>query len=325
MDFTVPDELTVPATVTGRVNGVEAGRRVYGKPGRTVFAAEVPAAALSKLPAIVEFSVDRSFTDPRTGRPQGLIVVSVALKEFEQLAAQREAEMERSREAYARVIAARNAKMPADKQRELMRLFHDLPMWESMWFHNVRIIKNPLDLWMLQQIAYEVRPDFVVETGTWNGGSALWWTHTLTGMGLDSARVITVDLQDVVSPEARSHRLWRNVEFLRGSSTDRRIMEQITRRTRNARVLVNLDSDHSMAHVLNELRLYAPLVGPGGYIAVEDTHLDGVPTRPEQGPGAMAAVRRFLSEPAGRDFEQDFTREALVMTSYPGGWLRRKR
>jgi hypothetical protein len=39
----------------------------------------------------------------------------------------------------------------------------------------------------------------------------------------------------------------------------------------------------------------------------------------------MAAVRRFLSEPAGRDFEQDFTREALVMTSYPGGWLRRKR
>jgi hypothetical protein len=38
----------------------------------------------------------------------------------------------------------------------------------------------------------------------------------------------------------------------------------------------------------------------------------------------MAAVRRFLAEGGSKDFEQDFTREAMVMTSYPGGWLRRK-
>jgi cephalosporin hydroxylase len=80
-----------------------------------------------------------------------------------------------------------------------------------------------------------------------------------------------------------------------------------------------------MQHVLDELRLYAPLMAPGDYLAVEDTHLDGIPTHPEQGPGPTAAIRRFLAEPAGKDFEQDFTREALVMTSYPGGWLRRKK
>jgi len=90
------------------------------------------------------------------------------------------------------------------------------------------------------------------------------------------------------------------------------------------RTIVNLDSDHSMNHVLNELRLYAPLVSEGSYIAVEDTHLDGVPTHPEQGPGPMAAVRRFLAEGGSREFEQDFSREAMVMTSYPGGFLRRK-
>jgi cephalosporin hydroxylase len=38
----------------------------------------------------------------------------------------------------------------------------------------------------------------------------------------------------------------------------------------------------------------------------------------------MAAVLEFLKEDAGHDFEQDFTREAFVMTSYPGGFLRRK-
>jgi hypothetical protein len=38
----------------------------------------------------------------------------------------------------------------------------------------------------------------------------------------------------------------------------------------------------------------------------------------------MAAVLRFLAEGGSKDFEQDPTREAMVMTSYPGGWLRRK-
>jgi cephalosporin hydroxylase len=211
------------------------------------------------------------------------------------------------------------------KQRELMRLFHDLPIWESLRFHNVRIIKNPLDLWMLQQIAYEVQPDFVIETGTWYGGSALYWAHTLNGIGLENARVLTVDIQDLTSEGASSHPLWKKyVEFFHGSSTSPKIVGQIAQRVQNRRVIVNLDSDHSMHHVLQELRMYAPLVSAGSYIAVEDTHLDGIPTHPEQGPGPMGAVRQFLAEGGSKNFEQDFTREAMVLTSYPGGWLRRK-
>ncbi|MDP8982943.1 MAG: cephalosporin hydroxylase family protein [Acidobacteriota bacterium] len=102
-------------------------------------------------------------------------------------------------------------------------------------------------------------------------------------------------------------------------------MAKIAQRVKGSRVIVNLDSDHSMAHVLRELRLYAPMVSPGSYIAVEDTHIDAVPTNPAFGPGPMAAVRAFLAEGGSKDFEQDFTREAMVMTSYPGGWLRRRK
>jgi cephalosporin hydroxylase len=328
LDFAVPDELMEKAsavTVTAKVNGAEVARETYQKPGRELLACRVPAPLLSRRPAEVEFSVDRTFTDPATARVQGLIVVSAGLKEPEQTAAFRAAEMAKSRQAYQEVVRQRNLKMPPEKQREIMRLFHDLPIWESMWFHNVRIIKNPLDLWMAQQIAWEVRPDFVIETGTWYGGSALYWAHTLNGMGLENARVLTVDVLDLTGQGARSHPLWKKyVEFFQGSSTDPRIVSRIAQRVKHGRVIVNLDSDHSMRHVLQELRMYAPLVSPGSYLLVEDTHLDGVPTHPEQGPGPMAAVRRFLAEEAGRDFEQDFTREALVMTSYPGGWLRRK-
>jgi cephalosporin hydroxylase len=323
MDFDVPEELNGAVTVVAKVNGVEVARKSCAK-SRQFLAAPVPDAALARQPAEVEYTVDRSFRDGATGNQFSLILFSAGLKEREQTAAFRDEELARSREAYAKVLEQRDLQLPVEKQREIMRLFHELPVWNSLWFQNVRIIKNPLDLWMLQQTAHELRPDVIVETGTWQGGSALWWAHTLTGMGLEHARVLTVDLQDLTK-SAASHPLWKkHVEFFQGSSTDPKIVRKIAEKARGKRVLVNLDSDHSMQHVLNELKLYAPLVRPGDYIAVEDTHLDGIPTHPEQGPGPTAAIRRFLAEPEGKDFEQDFTREALVMTSYPGGWLRRK-
>jgi len=328
LDFAIPGELmekTSVVTVIAKVNHIEVARQTYQKAGRKLLAGQVPEPALRQRPAEVEFSVDHWFTDPSTSRAEGLIIVSAGFKEYEQTAEFREAHLAESRKAYEEVLKQRDLKMPVEKQHELMKLFHDLPVWESLSFHNVRIIKNPLDLWMLQQIAYEVRPDFVIETGTWYGGSALYWAHTLNGMGLENARVLTVDLQDLTKLGASSHPLWKKyVEFSLGSSTDPHIVSTFAQRAKGWRVIVNLDSDHSMRHVLEELRMYAPLVSPGSYMAVEDTHLDGVPTHPEQGPGPMAAVQQFLLEDAGKDFEQDFTREAMVMTSYPGGWLRRK-
>jgi cephalosporin hydroxylase len=177
---------------------------------------------------------------------------------------------------------------------------------------------------MMQQIIYETQPDYVVETGTWMGGSALYWAHTLNGMGMERSRVLTVDIQDNHAAAA-ANPLWkRYVTFFRGSSTDPDLVAKIAVLVKGKKTLIALDSDHSMGHVLQELDAYAPLVSAGSYIVVEDTHLDGVPTDPSFGPGPMAAVRKFLERGGGKTFEQDFTREAYIMTFNPGGWLKRR-
>ncbi len=62
--------------------------------------------------------------------------------------------------------------------------------------------------------------------------------------------------------------------------------------------------------------MHAPIVSPGSYIAVEHTHLDGVPH------GGRAAVP---GEGGTQEFEQDFTRTAMVMTSYPADGCGAKR
>jgi tetratricopeptide (TPR) repeat protein len=56
-------------------------------------------------------------------------------------------------------------------------LFHQYHYYSLAWMQNrwmgVPIQKNPLDLWIIQEILHEVQPDILVETGTFLGGSAL--------------------------------------------------------------------------------------------------------------------------------------------------------
>ncbi|MBI3684355.1 MAG: class I SAM-dependent methyltransferase [Acidobacteria bacterium] len=326
LDFTVTSELlseVKTVTLSAKVNGVEVGKGEYSKEGRFTFRRAIPDKALLRKPVEIEFSLDQAAHFP-DGRPLGLIVVGVSLKPREEDIVDRAMQVRMARAGYQKLLAERNRQMSPEKQHELMKLFHDIPVWRHMWFHNAEIEKNPLDLWMMQEILYQLQPDFVIETGTWRGGSALYWAHTLKGMGLEKSRVITVDIQDLTKTAA-THPLWKKyVTFFHGSSTDPKIVSEIAKMVRGHSVVVTLDSDHSMQHVLNELHAYSPMVPPHSYLIVEDTHIDGIPTQPAAGPGPLAAVQKFLAEHEGMNFEQDLTREAFIMTFNPGGWLRRK-
>ena len=327
LDFTVPTELmneVRTVTLAARVNGKEVGRLAYAKSGRYGLALEIPQPLLKQSPARIEFELDKAVKDPATGRERGIIAVTASLSHPTEVVIDRAAATERARQGYLEAIRKRRTELPAEKQNELMKLFHGLDIWRHIWFHNVEIEKNPLDLWMMQQIIYELQPDFVVETGTYHGGSALYWASVLHGLGLEKSRVVTVDVQDLTAT-ASAHFLWQKyVTFLKGSSTDPAIVSQIAAMVKGHKTIVTLDSDHVMNHVLNELHAYAPMVSRGSYLVVEDTHMDGVPTQPEFGPGPLAATVKFLGESGGKNFEQDLSREALVMTFNPGGWLRRK-
>ncbi len=328
LDLALPNEIALdrfgPLTLTVKANGHDAGRETYEMYGRHIFAKRVPTGALQSDKVVLEFETDKSF-QPQEGVERSLIVHSAALKEYEFTKEYLTEQARLARKGYLKIIEQRDLKLGLKKQNELMRLFHDLGIWDNLRFLGVKIIKNPLDLWMMQEVIYEVRPDFIIETGTLHGGSALYWAHTLNGMGLTSSRVLTIDIQDMVQ-DAIHVPLWHQyVEFFHAGSTNPDLVARIAERVKGKKVLVVLDSDHHMHHVRQELRVYSPMVSPGSYIVVEDTHYDSVPIYPHFGPGPMAAVNAFLAEGGGDLFEQDFSREAMVMTFNPGGWLRRKK
>jgi cephalosporin hydroxylase len=312
-------------TLIATVNGSEVGRQTFFQPGHYIFTRYVPVQALKRSPAEVAFELDRSFTEGATGRVIGLSVHSVGFKEYEQTAEYRETQMWIARQGFEEAAKQRRLAIPPAKEQELMQLFERLPALQSLRFQGVKVSQNPLDLWMTQQIIYEVQPEFVILTGAREGGAALSYAGGLNGMGLDRSRVLAVGAREP-APDAAARPLWKRwVEYIRGDSTDPGIVSRLKDRTRRAKTIVILDSpDRSVQKVLQELRLYSPLVSRGSYLIVGGTYLDGVPARPGTGPGPFEAVRRFLDEGGARDFEQDVSREMLVLTFSPGGWLRRK-
>jgi cephalosporin hydroxylase len=181
------------------------------------------------------------------------------------------------------------------------------------WF-GYRTMKSPMDLWTYQEIVAETRPDVVVECGTAFGGSSYYFASLFDLLG--RGEVMTIDIE--ARPGQPDH---PRIRRLVGSSTDPEIVADVRRRVGGRRAMVILDSDHSQAHVAAELEAYRSLVGPGCYLVVEDTNVNGHPVVPDHGPGPMEAVEAFL--PGAPEFEVDRSRERFMLTLNPRGYLRR--
>jgi cephalosporin hydroxylase len=197
--------------------------------------------------------------------------------------------------------------------------FHDLyygsRVWEKTFWLGVAAQKCPLDLWIYQEILTELRPKFIIETGTAAGGSALFLASVCDALG--DGRVITVDV------DARARRpVHERIEYIHGSSIAPETVAVISDRVKEASpVMAILDSDHRAEHVLEELRIYGALVSEGSYLIAEDTNVNGHPVLPEHGAGPMEAVELFLKE--NRQFARDREREKFFMTFNPGGFLKK--
>ena len=198
----------------------------------------------------------------------------------------------------------------------------------------VPIIQIPQDLQALQEIIWEAKPDLIIETGIAWGGSLVFSASMLAILeickAIEDGHVLGVDIEirDHNKKAILAHPLNSKITMFEGSSTDKKIVDQIKSLAHNKRVLVCLDSNHTHAHVLAELRAYAPLVSIGSYCVVGDTVIEDAPgemcsKRPwGKGNSPKTAIREFLKE--NKNFEIDKTIDSkLILTGSPDGYLRR--
>lgn len=191
---------------------------------------------------------------------------------------------------------------------------------ELIW-RGTKILKNPCDLWTMIDLIAELRPGLIIETGTADGGSALFYKDISDLFGID-CEIITID----INPKWNFDPCIRKITSLVGLSVDSSIYSAVTDVAAGAKaagrhVLVCLDSEHSESNVNEELRLYAPLVTVGSYCIVEDTNVNGHPSFPDHGPGPWEAAQFFVSQ--NSNFVVDRDRQKYLLTFNPDGYLKR--
>lgn len=191
----------------------------------------------------------------------------------------------------------------------------------------VQILQFPTDMMVYQEIITEVKPDYVIETGTFRGGLTLYLASVLEYVN-PAGKVITVDIEPSMWEETvkdiktrPAGKLLERIEFIKGSSIAPETLERITKQVGSGhKVLVLLDSVHTKGFVLDELRLYSPLVSPGSYVIVNDTNLDKTKlVNYEEGP--LAAVKEFMANT--KEFTIDHSRTRFYITCAPSGFLKR--
>jgi cephalosporin hydroxylase len=189
-------------------------------------------------------------------------------------------------------------------------------VFEQVRYRGIPAWKNVLDLWVYQEIIWETGVEVVIEIGVRHGGTTLWLADLLRNFRGGNARVIAIDLaRPAIEFPA-------NVHFICGDSVAPDTVKRADALAAGAKTMVMADGDHAADHVLQEMRLYGPMVSDGCYFIAEDGIVD-VMNWSEFTPGPAVAAQRFVGETD--EFVIDRSREKFLLTYAPGGFLKRVR
>lgn len=219
----------------------------------------------------------------------------------------------------------------ADLQAKALEVF--VKADQHRWIHQTTWLGEPLlnlpqDMFALQDIIWRTRPDFIVEVGVAWGGGMLFEATLLEILG--GQKVIGIDVfipQDLRERLAGHGALSERIVLVEGSSTSEETIAQLRHLIGDSRrVLVILDSNHTHAHVLSELRIYSQFIERGHYLVCSDTLVEYIPRQEHRGrdwgPGnsPATAVSEFLTE-TDRFEVDEIIEHRLLFSCHPGGYL----
>jgi cephalosporin hydroxylase len=212
--------------------------------------------------------------------------------------------------------------------------------WSLRYYHNFSwfghpVLQLPEDMLRLQEAVFRIRPDVIIETGVFRGGSLVFDATLCEALG--NGRVIGIDCE--IAPYDREllakHILGSRISVVEGDSVSKEVFDRVASSIRPGEtVLVVLDSCHTKEHVARELELYSQLVTPGSYIIAADgimRDLADVPGGQKEwvSDNPMAAADEFAARHS--DFVQEqppwlFHDGPLTenVTYWPKGWLRKQ-
>ena len=240
-------------------------------------------------------------------------------------------EFERAREAdIAAMGASETLRMQAVQLQE--QAARHRYTYQQMWC-GVPVVRLPDDIVVFHEIVNSIRPAFIAETGVARGGSLVMSASFMDIAGI-TPWVLGIDLQILDhAHEAVSRCRWADaISLVESDSASATSVDALRRFVESAPAvgpgLLVLDSNHTLDHVLAELRGLAPLLPPSSLILVADTLIEELSpeafgNRPwGRGNSPLTAVNQFLAEDNRFTRSHRWSRRGLL-TEFRDGILER--
>ncbi len=191
------------------------------------------------------------------------------------------------------------------------------------------IIQMPEDIMLVQEIIWETKPDIIIETGIAWGGSVVLYASILELIGKGQVLAIDKVLPQHNIDAIMKYNFSSRIKLFEGSSIDESIVNAIRDIIKPTdKVMVLLDSNHTHAHVYEELKIWESFVTSGQYLVISDTIVEEIPEQTHRsrswghGDNPMTALNQFLSENNKFTRENDYNHKAICSFTR-NGYLKR--
>jgi len=183
-------------------------------------------------------------------------------------------------------------------------------------YRGIKMHKCPFDITMYQMIVNEIKPDLIIEIGTFKGGGALYFADLLEIIGKGEVHTINIiedvdDLQIINNPRIKRFTDgYQNydINLAKGFET----------------VLIIDDGSHMAIDVLNAFNKFNSLVTLGSYYIIEDGVLSDLGYDSTYGGGPLQVMDEIVEK------NKDFTVDRKWCDFYgknatfnPNGYLKR--
>jgi predicted O-linked N-acetylglucosamine transferase (SPINDLY family)/cephalosporin hydroxylase len=161
-------------------------------------------------------------------------------------------------------------------------------------YRGVPMIKNPFDFALYPLLIWNLKPRTIVEIGSKNGGSALWFADLLNNFSIDG-HVYSIDIVKVNSVHHP------RVSFMEGDGRELQAIFTLDFLNSLPRpILVIEDADHTYETSKHVLDFFHPHIREGEYIVIEDGIISDLTQDVSYNNGPHKALKEFLSAHEGK-------------------------
>lgn len=160
-------------------------------------------------------------------------------------------------------------------------------------YRGIPMVKCPFDYVMYQMLVSLLKPDLIIEVGTYKGGCALYLADMLDIIG--KGMVHTIDVGDAREEVVKQHQRikffdkgWQGYDIGNASGFKN--------------VMIIEDGSHFYEDCIGAMRKFAPLITAGNYLIIEDSVVNLNDNSSFYG-GPLRAIETFLAE--NNNFEID--------------------